>query len=235
MPRRKSKKKETPPPARTPDSDNLAHHPFQALKGLKIDTSPTEAPEPEVVVPRAESETDLFKAAMAEVIPLARRKKRIPGEAAARRPVLDRAPPEDLEVLAHLEDLVTGRGQFDLVDTDEYLEGYIRGIHPIVLEKLRRGQFSIQAYLDLHGLTAREAEEAVGEFISEAVTLGYRCVLLVHGRGLNSKDQIPVIKKKLETFLLRGPVKKNILAFTSARQVDGGAGASYVLLRAKRR
>jgi DNA-nicking Smr family endonuclease len=102
-----------------------------------------------------------------------------------------------------------------------------------VLDKLRRGLFSVQAHLDLHGLTVVEAEEAVREFITEAMTLRYRCVLLVHGRGLNSKDQIPVLKKRLEKILLRGPTRKKILAFTTARPHDGGGGASYVLLRAK--
>lgn len=218
--------------------DPLVHNPFDSLKGLE---PAVEKPEPvqeepvaiEPEIPVWDDET-AFQAAMAGVTPMQWRKPTI-GTPKKQRDPMPRRDSDDLEVLAHLEDLVAGRIQFDLVNTDEYLEGYIRGIHPVILEKLRGGHFSVQAYLDLHGLTVREAEEAVEEFISESSALRYRCVLLVHGRGLNSKDQIPVLKKRLETILLRGPVKKKILAFTSARPHDGGAGASYVLLRAKSR
>ena len=234
---RETRRKKPEAPAPPPTSGGpLAHNPFQSLKGLKIEKkSPEPAPEPVRPKPRIEAparDDDLFLAAMADVRPVDRdNPRRAPGpQGDTRRPLYN----EDLEALAKLEDLVAGRAQFDIVDSDEYVEGHIRGLHPVILEKLRRGRFSIQAHLDLHGLTVREADEAVREFIQDAVVLGYRCVLLVHGRGLNSKDQIPVLKKRLETILLRGPVKKQILAFTSARPVDGGTGASYVLLRAKR-
>ena len=64
---------------------------------------------------------------------------------------------------------------------------------------------------------------------------GYRCVLVVHGRGLNSKDQIPVLKEHMKSWLARGRTGRHVLAFTSARQHDGGAGALYVLLRRDRK
>lgn len=211
----------------------MAHRPFSVLKGLKRkEKEPPPRARPLEKKQPLEDETELFRSAMADVTPLERKKGGTISSAGHLRPGPRPFYSEDLEALAHLEDLVAGRAVFDLVDSDEYLEGYVRGIHPGILTKLRQGRFSVQAYLDLHGLSAREAEEAVREFIPEAVTLGYRCVLLVHGRGLNSKDQIPVLKKRLETILLRGPVRKKILAFTSARPHDGGAGASYVLLRA---
>ena len=236
MPRRKTRK---PPASTTPEyyqPGPLAHNPFQSLKGVAVEHTPAEPePEPENIPPAEMDETDLFQSAMAEVTPLEQDFERIAGPAGGKRPERPREiVSADLEVIEHLNDLVSGRVQFDLVNSDEYVEGYVKGMSPIVLEKLRRGHFSVQAYLDLHGLTAREAEEEVGAFVSEAVSLGYRCVLLVHGRGLNSKDQIPVLKKRLETMLLRGPVRRHIIAFSSARPVDGGPGASYVLLRAKR-
>ena len=211
----------------------MAHRPFSVLKGLK--TKEKEPPPPARPLEKKqplEDEAKLFRSAMADVTPLERKKSKAVSGPGHLRPETRSFYSEDLEALAQLGDLVTGRAVFDLVDLDEYLEGYVKGIHPVILTKLRQGRFSVQAYLDLHGLTVREAEEAVQEFIPEAVALGYRCVLLVHGRGLNSKDQIPVLKKRLETILLRGPVRKKILAFTSARPHDGGAGASYVLLRA---
>jgi DNA-nicking Smr family endonuclease len=169
---------------------------------------------------------------MADVAPLQHNPTR-PSRGPARTQTLTPGPleTENLEVLAHLEDLVGGRLQFDLVDSDEYIEGYIKGIHPLILERLRQGLFSVQGHLDLHGLTVREAETAVREFIETAVVRNERCVLLVHGRGINSKDHIPVLKRRLETILLRSSIRKKILAFTSARPHDGGAGASYLLLR----
>jgi DNA-nicking Smr family endonuclease len=84
-------------------------------------------------------------------------------------------------------------------------------------------------------MTAEEARVAVDRFLSGAHRAGQRCVLIVHGRGLNSKDQIPVLKHRLTTWLVRGAWARLVLAFTSARACDGGAGALYVLLRRDRR
>lgn len=213
----------------------LAYRPFRTLKGLKIKGNPSPAPaRPPESPPQPLGGTDLFHTAMADVTPLSGDKTRVtrkapPAASYGSLPLYS----EDLEVLARLEALVAGRAQFDLADTDEYVEGFVRGIHPLLLEKLRQGRFSVQAHLDLHGLSVPEAEEAVRDFIDQALARGYRCVLLVHGRGLNSRDHVPVLKKRLRHILLRGPVRKKILAFTTARPVDGGAGASYVLLRAR--
>ena len=236
MRRRRSKKASPAPKTERPVTDPgpLGHNPFSSLKNMTIvkeETPPEPEPQP---LPPVEDDEDLFRAAMAEVDrPNWRNKGRVRHRNLP-RDFKSRFYSEDLEVLATLEDLVSGGAPFHLVDTDEYLEGNVRGMHPIILEKLRRGRFSIQAYLDLHGLTLREASESVREFVIESMGLGYRCILLIHGRGLNSKDQIPVLKKNLETMLLKGPVRKHILAFTSALPVDGGAGASYVLLRARK-
>ena len=239
LPRRKKKKNtaKTPPQRLAPGP--LGHNPFADLKGLDLGGKPEESrPGPAIAAAPAPApepdEADMFQAAMAEVTPLDRPFERISGPVEEpKRTPLEPAINEDLEVLTHLEELVAGRVQFDLVDTDEYLEGYIKGLNPLILKKLRLGLFSVQSYLDLHGMTVLEAEEAVRKFIIKSVALGRRCVLLVHGRGLNSKDHIPVLKKKLDAILLTGPTRKHILAFTSARPHDGGAGASYVLLRAK--
>ncbi|MEW6261524.1 MAG: Smr/MutS family protein [Thermodesulfobacteriota bacterium] len=213
----------------------LFHRPFTLLKIVVCDDKKPGAIaglEPAPAFP-AENDHELFRSAMADVTPLDRRNRRL----SRPRGLKPRMSPvfysEDLAVKAHLEDLVAGRVQFDVMDSDEYLEGRVRGVKPFLLEKLRAGRFSVQAHLDLHGLTVREAETAVASFINRAVALKHRCVLLIHGRGLNSKDNIPVLKKRLETLLLSSPVRRHILAFTSARPHDGGAGASYVLLRSK--
>jgi DNA-nicking Smr family endonuclease len=134
-----------------------------------------------------------------------------------------------------LSDLVAGAARFDITDTREYIEGAVVGLDPRLLRRLRRGDFAWQAHLDLHGMTAQEARPEVDRFLAEAVRLGHRCVLVVHGRGRNSKDQTPVLKERLKTWLARGASARIVLAFATARPCDGGAGALYVLLRRDRR
>ena len=234
---RKKKKKARPAPNRpTVEPGPLAHNPFAALKNVDLAPEPVPVPEkkpkktPEPVAPNDER---LFLDAMSDVRPIRRANSRITGPAPAPKKPEPVETTDDDEALAHLQDLVAGKAQFDILDSDEYLEGHIHGLRPKILDKLRRGRFSVQAYLDLHGLTVAEAEVEVRDFIVQSVTLGHRCVLLVHGRGLNSKEKIPVLKKKLDKILLSGPTRKHILAFTTARPHDGGGGASYVLLRGK--
>jgi DNA-nicking Smr family endonuclease len=140
-------------------------------------------------------------------------------------------PDEDIEALRSLADLVSGRAEFDLTHTAEFVEGQTRGLPPSLMEQLRAGRIPFQDHLDLHGLTLIQSEAAVTRFILDSVAKSRRSVLLVHGRGLGSPDGVPVIKHHLESLLLHGPARKYILAFTTARPVDGGLGASYVLLR----
>src|SRR6516225_3658950 len=183
--------------------------------------------------PSTAAETDLFASAMAGVVPLPRGPDtRIEGPA----PACGGPGPvsEEAEALAALSDLVAGVAHFDITDTREYIEGVVVGLDPRVVRRLRRGDFAWQAHLDLHGLTAAEARETVDRFILESFRAGRRCVLVVHGRGLNSKDRTPVLKERLKSWLAHGRIAKVVLAFTTARLCDGGAGALYVLLRRDR-
>jgi len=140
-------------------------------------------------------------------------------------------PSDDAEVLASLADLCGGDGPFDIADSDEYIEGLADGIDRRLLRRLRAGDYAVQAHLDLHGATQKEARDRVSRFILESRRAGRRCVLIVHGRGLHSKDQIPVLKQALRGWLERGQLARSVLAFATARPGDGGAGAVYVLLR----
>ena len=236
MAHRRRKKKEVARTGSSPlDPGPLAQKPFDVLKGLKIEAEiPEPPPSPEPVRPLEKDDAQLFQAAMSDVAPFKQGKNRI-SKAPDPRPISPSPlEEENLEVMAQLEDLVSGRIQFDVVDTEEYIEGYVRGIHPTILERLRQGLFPVQAHLDMHGMTISEAEAAVRSFIDEAMGRNSRCVLLIHGRGINSADHIPVLKKWLQVILLKSSVRKKILAFTSARPHDGGGGASYVLLRSLR-
>ena len=153
-----------------------------------------------------------------------------PPPAPAQRAVTD----PDAEALAELSDLVTGVAEFDFANSVECVEGAVAGLDRRVLRRLRAGDFAYQSHLDLHGMTAAEARAAVNRFLTRAHHDGQRCVLIIHGRGLNSKDQVPVLKHRVTTWLARGSWSRLVLAFASARACDGGTGALYVLLRRRR-
>lgn len=193
---------------------------------------PPRVPAPPTPVAPA-PEPDPFATAMKGVVPLRHgpdARVEVAGPAGRpRRPVS-----EEAEALAVLSDLVEGARRFDISDTREYVEGAIVGLDPRVLRRLRRGDYARQAHVDLHGMTSEAARAAVERFLAEAVSAGHRCVLIVHGRGHNSKDQTPVLKERLKLWLARGRATRTVLAFTSARPYDGGAGALYVLLRRDR-
>jgi DNA-nicking Smr family endonuclease len=138
---------------------------------------------------------------------------------------------DDAEVLAELADLVAGEAPFDVSDSDEYIEGIARGVDRALLGRLRAGEFAVQGHVDLHGMTKDQAHQRVRRFVSDCRRSGWRCVLIVHGRGQHSKDQIPVLKQAVRSWLERGPLARHVLAFSTARPRDGGAGALYVLLR----
>ena len=138
----------------------------------------------------------------------------------------------DSEVMDKLHRLVDTGDGFIVSDTPEYMEG--RGYHvsPDITRRLHRGEFAIQDHIDLHGLNAIEAEKIFNRFMKEATLSGKSAVLIIHGRGLSSSRD-PVLKTKTCQWLTRGPWRKWVVAFTSARSCDGGAGATYVLLRGR--
>jgi DNA-nicking Smr family endonuclease len=118
-----------------------------------------------------------------------------------------------------------------LLDTDEHLSFRRPGIGVDVTRKLRRGDWSIQRQLDLHGLRRDDAREALGQFIRDAHKHGIRCVRVVHGKGLGSPGKVPVLKSRVHSWLVQ---KNEVLAFVQAKPADGGAGALVVLLMASR-
>ena len=115
-----------------------------------------------------------------------------------------------------------------LLDTDDQLSFRRPGIGVEITRRLRSGHWSIQRQLDLHGLRTDEAREALGQFIRQAHKIGLRCVRVVHGKGLGSPGKTPVLKGRVQRWLVQ---KKEVLAFVQARPMDGGAGALLGLLQ----
>ena len=113
--------------------------------------------------------------------------------------------------MTQLCELVAGSGPFDLVDSDEYVEGAVGGLDARILKRLRRGDYAFQAYLDLHGLTRSEAREELEAFVEGSRRKGHRCVLVVHGRGLHSKDNIPVLKESVQLWLSAPILSQSVL------------------------
>ena len=191
---------------------------------------PAPSPPPPPPPPaRAASDDDLWASATSGV----ERLEPGPGRAGPPPP----APPPaafwhpDLDAIRALEALVSGDAPFDLADTDEFIEGRVPGLDVGIVRRLRRGEFAVQGHIDLHGMTREEAKSAVDAFLKKERSAGKRCVLLVHGRGLHSKDQVPILKDALKHWLATARFGRHVLAFATARPVDGGAGAIYVLLR----
>ena len=137
---------------------------------------------------------------------------------------------EEKEVHHHLLKLVEHGIGFDVSNTPEYMEGTNYNVHPEISKRLHKGAFSIQDYVDLHGMTVSESRDAFNELFKKATSTGIRCLLIIHGRGLSSPGK-PVLKARVYEWLTFGPWRKWVIAFSSARACDGGAGATYVLLR----
>jgi len=240
MNKRKRKNSTEPHSTRRKPPDGF-YTPFKDLDqhlgpNISKDSQDSGKPSPESIdlssiAPDGLGENDdlLFEKAMAGVRP-AKKQNKVP------HPPPEKKHPrflalEEQEAFTELVDLVAGEGPFELSCSDEYVDGAVVGISPEVLKKLRDGYFSYQDHLDLHGLNRLQARAATNEFIMKNFSARRRCVLIIPGRGLNSRDKEPILKNNLITWLTRAPLKKVVLAFASARSFDGGWGAFYILLR----
>jgi DNA-nicking Smr family endonuclease len=106
-----------------------------------------------------------------------------------------------------------------------------RGLGTDVLAKLRRGHWSLQGEIDLHGMTSDEAHDALADFLVEARSRGFRCVRVIHGKGLTSPGKEPVLKGKVRKWLSHWD---DVLAYCEAPHHAGGGGAVLVLLKGAR-
>lgn len=174
---------------------------------------------------RLAASRNLFQAAVGVV-------KRLPDTRIAD---LKPAPPEPTpkqhladEAAALREALSDEMDVSNLLETDEHLSFRRPGVGPDVAQNLRRGKWSIQRQIDLHGLRSDEARETLSDFIRDAHKHGIRCVRVVHGKGLGSVGKAPVLKDKVHRWLVQ---KSEVVAFVQARPVHGGAGALVVLLQ----
>ncbi|KAA3627280.1 MAG: DNA mismatch repair protein MutS [Proteobacteria bacterium] len=173
-----------------------------------------------------DDERELFRSKLRDARPLRHNKVMLrppPPTAEPRQTLLDEA--------AVVEDL--RRAPLDLVEhrTGEESVYACTGIDRMTLRRLRRGQFSIEAHLDLHGMSKQQASSELAHFLNQNQQLGRRCVRVVHGKGNRSPGREPVLRGMVVRRLLK---HGEVLAFCSAPPHDGGTGAVYILLRKRR-
>lgn len=171
----------------------------------------------------SDEDTQLFRDAMKQTRPIQTDKvsfnKRRP------KPIPRQRLKDEQQVM---DDLLSDEFDVSDVETGEELMFTRTGLQHNVLRKLRRGQFPVEEELDLHGQTVNTARIAMTEFLHHCLGRRLRCVRIVHGKGFRSKNQKPVLKNKVNNWLRQ---RDEVLAFCSARPVDGGTGAVYVLLK----
>lgn len=141
------------------------------------------------------------------------------------------ADDESEKVRDHLRHLVDTKTRFEVSDDGRRVEGRRLEVPMDQVRRLRRGQWPIDAHLDLHGLRAHDARESLEEFLRDKRSRGERCVLVVHGKGDHSPGRYGVLRGEIAAWLSQGAASEHVAAFTTAVEDDGGEGAVYVLLR----
>ena len=172
----------------------------------------------------SDDDTDLFRRTMSDAKPL-RSEARIEPPARKPKPRARFTRADEKEALR--ESL---QGDLDMMESSnaESMRYHRQSVGRRTMRKLARGKYSVQDEIDLHGMTVDEAKPRLVDFIDNSVRKGHLCVRVVHGKGLGSGDRGPVLKSAVNRWLRKWD---SVLAFVSARQVDGGTGAIYVLLQ----
>jgi DNA-nicking Smr family endonuclease len=172
-------------------------------------------------------EVELFRASMSDVTPIPGH-GRVPHELPPPLPVPAQRLRDDRQTL---KDSLSHAIPWDAgTETGEELCYLRSGVGMQVLRKLRRGHWVIQDELDLHGLTVENAHPLLVSFLNHCIRRGLRCVRIIHGKGLRSKNREPVLKRKVAGWLMR---REEILGYCQARAADGGGGAVIVLLKGR--
>jgi DNA-nicking Smr family endonuclease len=206
------------------------HRPFEILKQL-LDVealASSKASPPPPLFPSSLTDEEAFRMEMESVRPLGWSAKplQLPAPVA-----LPRRGDDEAETLATLSDFVAGRGELDPFATGEGVEGASSREGRRYLARLKRGDFSVQGHLDLHGFGREDARPALERFLRDAQRLGHSCVRVIHGRGTHSETEPSLMKREVTRWLSSKRLSRTVVAFASARWKDGGSGAVYVLLR----
>ena len=176
-------------------------------------------------VGETKTDEEIFHDAMADVREIREFRKIPPKEP----PKIERLRVRKEDSLDVLQSIVKGETRIRLSDTGEYIEWIRPNLRKDIVRRLHQGDFSVQDSIDLHGMTLREAEKAIGTFFRDAIKNRLFCIKVIHGRGLRSPGG-PVLKEALIKWL-HGNFSKWVLAYSSAKDCDGGLGATYIILK----
>ncbi len=179
----------------------------------------------EAAAAEAAREAGLFRAAVADAVPLPTSDRVIHPPPARKLLPRQRELDEQAALAASLSDEIDIER---LLDTDDRLSYRRPELGPDVVRRLRRGEWVVQEQIDLHGLRVVEARDALTSFLAQAIRRERRCVRVIHGKGLGSAGREPVLKGKVLRWLIQ---RDEVLAFCQARPTDGGSGALIALLR----
>jgi DNA-nicking Smr family endonuclease len=178
---------------------------------------------------RARAETDAFALSVQHAVPLAPSGRVTP----TRPPVAPVAAQRLQDNHAVLHASLSDEMDIErLLETDDGLSFKRPELGPDVTRKLRKGTWALQGQLDLHGMRSDEARQALADFVRHATAQGWRCVRVIHGKGLGSPGRQPVLKAKVQRWLIQ---KREVLAWVQAKASEGGSGALVVLLAGKPR
>ncbi|MDI1428317.1 Smr/MutS family protein [Polyangium sorediatum] len=179
------------------------------------------------------SDAETFAMYMAGVRTLEDRKARVPRSSTPIEPK-SRAPREvkdhDADARHMLHSLVAEGVRFEVTDDGERIEGRRIDVDPREVRRLRRGAYTVDGRLDLHGMNAGEARREVEKFVRKRRTDGDRVVALIHGRGNHSPRGIGVLRGEIAAWLSQGPAAHHVAAFASAPEEEGGTGVVLALL-----
>ena len=218
--------------------------PFANLTAPKAAPPKPAAPKPAAVkpvkppkpaeTPLSDDDMRVFEQAMSGVKPLSQAERRQRSAVVVNPPPAprrSRAASDDALARADLADLVQKHDRFVLDEVGEAVSGLAPGIDRKLLQRLRAGDYPVEAELDLHQRSRAEAGVEVERFLARARAEGKRCVLVIHGRGLNSGPEGAVLLAATRDWLTQGPLRRHVLAFASAPPAHGGTGAMLILLR----
>ncbi len=207
---------------------------FKELKKIKIKAKKKNQESPEPVNTQKKKDPDdsaLFYSFMAQVKPL---------KGSGRDITVETSVPEKSRVreddnLEALHKLVRGEIEFDIQYSEEYIQGYVQGINSRIFRRFKNGELSIEGHLDLHGYNSDQARAELLRFLRDEYIQNKKCVLVIPGRGKNSPMGSGVLRKEIQIWLTIDPLKRIVLAFSSALPKHGGTGALYILLRSHRK
>ncbi len=179
------------------------------------------------ILPETKTDEEIFADAMADVREIKEFREISPKQPAKVPPL----PKQRDDTIEELRRIVRGESKIRISDTGEYIEWTGPSVRKDIAQRLHRGNFSVQDFIDLHGMSLAEAEEALTLFLREAIRKRLFCVKVIHGRGLRSQKG-PVLKEALKK-LLQGQFRKWVIAYSTAKACDGGLGATYVILKSQ--